>query len=102
MSQRQAEVTGEGRRKEVNTPDKSVLMDEFTFPMRKRESAHMPQRILVIRTERTSARVEEIDGGGWRGGCNGGKKHSVVPKTRQTRLVGKTVNSEKRRMETLR
>lgn len=34
-------------------------MDEFTFPMRKGESAYMPQRILVIRIERTSARVEE-------------------------------------------
>lgn len=71
MSQRQAEVTREGRRKEVNTPDKSVLMDEFTFPMRKRESARMPQRILVIRTERTSARVEKIDGARWGQGRRG-------------------------------
>lgn len=34
-------------------------MDEFTFPMRKGERAYMPQRILVIRIERTSARVGE-------------------------------------------
>lgn len=60
-SRRCAEVTAEGGKTEVNAPDKSVLMDEFTSPTgrEKRGSGRTPRRISVTRTERTSARVGE-------------------------------------------
>lgn len=41
MSQREAEVTAK-KKTEVNTCDKSVLMDEFTFAMRTGGRAYMP------------------------------------------------------------
>lgn len=57
----ESEVCGgdsSARETEVNAPDKSVLMDEFTSATRKRGSSRTPRQISVTRTERTSARVE--------------------------------------------
>lgn len=80
-------MTVAGGKTEVNAPDKSVLMDEFTSATRERGSGRTPRQISVKRTEGTSTRVEREEE---EGAVIGVKSFLLFPLNKKVkrRLVG--------------